>query len=140
MASFPPSHSLPPSLPLPPSLSLPPFLSPSLPLFLPPSLSLQVCLEKEREKCISLELHLTEVEDQLESQTKELGASKAAWEKQQGDLEAERENSRTLQARVNELTAHLESQNGGGNGIQRNFSFTSSDMQVRCVCVITTIT
>ena len=94
-----------------------------------------MCLEKEREKCVSLELHLTEVEDQLESQTKELGASKAAWEKQQGDLEAERENSRTLQARVNELTAHLESQNGGGNGIQRNFSFTSSDMQVRCVCV-----
>ena len=79
---------------------------------------------------MGLELRVTELEDQLDS---ELEAARTEREQQQQELKSERENVQKLQAQVSELTARLEPQSGG-NGIQRNFSFTSSDMQV-CVCL-----
>lgn len=54
---------------------------------------MQVCLQKEQENCVRLELRITELEEQVDKQTTDLSAAVAVKEQLEKTLEGERENS-----------------------------------------------
>ena len=89
----------------------------------------QVCLQKEQENRVRLELRITELEEQQETQTDELTITKSTVEQLQQSLDEERQSSLVLQSRVSELEAQ-------SDVIHRTFSFTSSDMQVKLCCTV----
>lgn len=114
-------------------------------------LSGQVCLQKEQENRVQLELHVTELEEKVDTQSKELVSVRQTEAKLQEELEAEREAKmvcstasllsytfchryfllpychQLLQNQVSEMTSK---QDSPSDTMRRSYSFTSSDMQV----------